>query len=107
MLAGHKQDIPESLGRQVPGLGLDLVEFERHPLDRVPARKPAVGAGIHTFIREVERREQAHRAAEMPPRQRSGLRRELSQPPLVQRLQKSLKRPHHTGFVKQGPVENF
>ena len=68
MLACHEKNVAEALRREVACFGGDLFDFESHALDGILARESAVGAGVDALVGEVERREESHRAAEMPAR---------------------------------------
>ena len=105
MLAGHQQDVPESLRNKMAGLRLDLVNLERHPLNGILAGKSAVGAGIDALIRQVERSKQSHRAAEVASRQRRCPGRKLLHARLVHRLQQRFKCADGRRFASQGLVE--
>jgi hypothetical protein len=68
MLARDQQQVAETQRVQVPRLAHDLIDAERGAQDFRIAREPAVGAVVHALVGEVERREQAHRAAEVAAR---------------------------------------
>src|SRR5947207_657151 len=62
----------EAARRQRPGLGQHLVGRERAPGDLVAGREAAVGARRDALVRQVQRREEANRAAEAADRQLVG-----------------------------------
>jgi hypothetical protein len=61
----------------MPGFPENLVETEGDSQDRVIARETAIPAVVNALVRQVERRKQAHGAAEIPGRQRARSLREL------------------------------
>jgi len=65
MLARHEENVPESFGRQMSPFRHDLFDAQRDAQDRIIARKPAVTAVVDALVRQIERREQPHRSAEI------------------------------------------
>lgn len=65
VLAGDEEEIAEAESVQVAGLGGDLGGGEGGAQDRVVARETAVAAIVDALVGEIERREEAHGAAEM------------------------------------------
>ena len=64
VLAGDEQHVAEASAGQLVGLGAHLVRRQGASRDLVAGREAAVGAHRHALVRQVQRREQLHRAPE-------------------------------------------
>ena len=87
MLAGDEQDIAKTFRREMPRLLHHGLDVERDAQDGVVAREAAVGAVVDALVGEIERREEADRLAEMPPRERGRLARQRLELRVGPRLQ--------------------
>ena len=65
MLASHKQDLTESRGCQMPGLGHHLIVIEGDAQNGIVPRKSTVAAIVDALVRQVKGGKQPHGAAEI------------------------------------------
>jgi len=107
MLTRHQQNVPKPFRNEVPGLLLDLINLQCHPLDGIFPRESAIRTGIDALIREIQRGKKPHGLSKMPSGQRCGVPRKFLQPRFAGRFQQAFKRPQRAGFVCQGLREDF
>ena len=65
MLAGHEQNLPETLLSEMPRFSDYLIDRKGNAQNRIIAREPAVTAIVDAFIGKIERREEPHGASEI------------------------------------------
>ena len=68
MFPRNEEDVAKAETGKVPRLLHHLWHGEGGPEDGIVAREAAVGAVVDTLVREIDRREEPHRAAEMAAR---------------------------------------
>ena len=106
MLPRHEQDVPKTLRQEMLRLRHDLIHRERHAQDRVVvARKAAVAAVVHAFVRDIQRREQPHRSPKVPPRDHPRLLRHRLDLRRPLRLQQGRKALHQRRFTRREGIE--
>ena len=107
MLARHEQDVAKALLGEMPRLGSDLLDLKGHTLDGILTGKSTVGAGVDAFVREVERGEEPHRAAEVSSRHSCRTGGKGLERGIAHRLQQGFKGSQGGRFAGDGLIEEI
>ena len=97
VLASDEQQIAETQRLKVPRFAHDLIDAQGGAQDFRIAGKAAVGTVVHALVGQVERREQAHRPAEMAARRLLAEPRKIFQRAAASFVKQALKPPHQRG----------